>query len=113
MDGLVEWTEIGRQQGLDHLAMLSPIEALYQSLLPGFTSVTTRLRNYSFYAWCLVRYAEKLHDGSLTTFQDFMRRAEALYALAAAQYPGETGVAGATFCPRDAARGGSRHRFSP
>ncbi|WP_157733507.1 hypothetical protein [Antarctobacter heliothermus] len=41
MDGSVEWTEMGVASGLNHLAMLSPIENFYQGLLPGFSSITT------------------------------------------------------------------------
>lgn len=97
MDGISEWTEIGTEQGLDHLAMLSPVEAHYQSLLRGFSSVTTRLRNYSFYAFWVVHYKRHVRNDARRVFEDRTRRVEALYALAAAQHTNETGVAGSTF----------------
>ena len=97
MDGTAEWTEIGTEQGLDQLAMLSPVEARYQSLLRGFSSVTTRLRNYSFYAFWIVHYKRHVRNDSRRIFEDHTRRVEALYALAAAQRTNETGVAGSTF----------------
>lgn len=97
MDGTSEWTEPGTEQGLDHLAMLSPVETHYQSLLPGFSSVTTRLRNYSFYAFWVAHYKRNVRNDAQSVFEDQTRRVEALYALASAQREGETGVAGATF----------------
>ena len=97
MDGVSEWTEIGAEQGLDHLAMLSPVEVHYQSLLRGFSSVTTRLRNYSFYAFWVVHYKRMVRNNSRRVFEDGTRRVEALYALAATQRANETGVAGAIF----------------
>jgi hypothetical protein len=97
VDGISEWTEIGAEQGLDHLAMLSPVEAHYQSLLRGFSSVTTRLRNYSFYAYWVAHYKRQVRNDARRVFEDRTRRVEALYALAAAQQRKETGVAGSTF----------------
>lgn len=97
MDGTSEWTELGMEQGLDHLAMLSPVEAHYQSLLQGFSSVTTQLRNYSFYAFWVAHYKRNVRNDARHVFEDKTRRVEALYALAAAQRKGETGVAGWTF----------------
>lgn len=97
MDGVAEWTEVGAEQGLDHLAMLSPVETHYQSLLRGFSSVTTRLRNYSFYAFWIAHYKRNVRNDSRQVFEDQTRRVEALYALASAQRPTETGVAGSTF----------------
>jgi len=97
MDGSPEWTEVGHEQGLDHLAMLSIIESHYQSLLPGFSSVTTRLRNYSFYAYWVCYYKKHIRNNARNFFEDQTRRIEALYALASAQLEKETGVAGSTF----------------
>lgn len=97
MDGTSEWTELGMEQGQDHLAMLSPVEAHYQSLLQGFSSVTTRLRHYSFHAFWVVHYKRNVRNDARRVFEDKTRRVEALYALAAAQHKGETGVAGARF----------------
>ena len=106
MDGTSEWTEVGTEQGLDHLAMLSPVEAHYQSLLRGFSSVTTRLRNYSFYAFWVVHYKRQVRNDARRVFEDRTRRVEALYALAAAQRTNETGVAGSTFADEKIEEGG-------
>ncbi|AWI83716.1 hypothetical protein CEW88_08495 [Alloyangia pacifica] len=97
MDGAVSWTEMGSERGLDPLAMINVIQERYQSLLPGFSSVTTRLRNYSFYSWLVAHYAQNIHDASRTRFHSFLRRCEALYALASAQDSKETGVAARLF----------------
>jgi len=97
MDGEAVWTEQGSEQGLDHLAMLTPIETHYQSLLRGFSSVTTRLRNYSFYSFWVTRYARDIRHSSRDVFEEKTRRVEALYALASMQRANETGVAGSTF----------------
>ncbi len=77
--------------------MLSPVEAHYQSLLQGFSSVTTQLRNYSFYAFWVTHYKRNVRNDARRVLEDKIRRIEALYALAAAQHKGETGVAGRTF----------------
>ncbi|NPD21665.1 hypothetical protein [Alterinioella nitratireducens] len=106
MDGTSEWTEMGAEQGLDHLAMLSPVEAHYQSLVRGFSSVTTRLRNYSFYAFWVVHYKRQVRNDARRVFEDRTRRVEALYALAAAQRTNETGVAGSTFADEKIEEGG-------
>jgi hypothetical protein len=97
MDGTPQWTEIGTEQGLDHLAMLAPVETHYQSLLQGFSSVTTRLRNYSFYSFWVTHYAKDVRNTARLVFEEQTRRVEALYALAAVQRSGEVGVAGSTF----------------
>lgn len=97
MNGHAEWTEMGASSGLDHLAMLAPVEAFYQSLLPGFSSITTRMRNYAFHAWWITRNARTTKITSKKAFQEHTRRVEALYALASAQWGGETGIAGARF----------------
>ncbi|TDE35640.1 hypothetical protein E1B25_16940 [Antarcticimicrobium sediminis] len=81
--------------------MLGPIEQLYQKgLLPGFSSVTTRIRYYSFHAWWLTRYADAKGGQSTSQeiFQDHTRRVEALFALSGlAAKPDETGLAGYFF----------------
>lgn len=40
VDGIPIWTDQGNVGGLDPLAMLAPIEQLYQGLLSGVSSVT-------------------------------------------------------------------------
>lgn len=104
MDGESAWTEAGSERGLDPLAMLGSIEDLYQTqLLPGFSSVTTRLRYYSFHAWWTTRYTDEVYDTDLERFQSWTRRLEALYALASAVADrDEVGLAGARFARRRA-----------
>ncbi len=97
MDGSVEWTEMGVASGLNHLAMLSPIENFYQGLLPGFSSITTRLRHYSFHAWWVTHNLRHTRITSTDEFDAHVRRIEALYALACAQHPYESGIAGSRF----------------
>lgn len=107
MDGSVEWTEMGVASGLDHLAMLSPIENFYQGLVPGFSSITTRLRHYSFHAWWVTHNLKHTRITSTDEFDAHVRRIEALYALACAQHPFETGIAGSRFANRMLKDGGS------
>ncbi|OAP35839.1 hypothetical protein AU381_16795 [Sinorhizobium glycinis] len=93
--GFPEWTEIGQETGLDPLGMQRPIELVYQSLLPGISTITLRFRYYSFFAWLLEAYAKQ--DKITTAYEDFrrfQRRTEALYALACARGETELGVAG-------------------
>lgn len=96
-----QWTTAGKTRGLDPLGMLGPIEQLYQKgLLPGFSSVTTRIRYYSFHAWWLTRYADAEGGQSTSSvrFEDHTRRVEALFALAGlAANPNEVGLAGYYF----------------
>lgn len=107
MDGSVEWTEMGVASGLDHLAMLSPIENFYQGLLPGFSSITTRLRHYSFHAWWVTHNLKYTRITSTDELDAHVRRIEALYALACAQHPSESGIAGSRFANRKLKNGGS------
>jgi hypothetical protein len=104
MDGTATWTSIGDERGQDPLAMRAPIESLYQNLLTGFSTVTTRLRYYSFHSWWLSEYAK---DGPTDSRQDYnhrARRAEALFALASMYNTeslignsGESGISGRNF----------------
>lgn len=91
MQGEAQWTDIGDVRGLDPLGMLSPIEACYQSLLPGLSSVTTRLRYYSFHCWWLAAYARDRPSNSKEEYDLRARRAEALFALASLYQPGASG----------------------
>lgn len=47
--GFPEWTELGQDSGLDPLGMQRPIESIYQSLLPGISTITLRFRYYAFF----------------------------------------------------------------
>jgi hypothetical protein len=55
---------------------------MYRNLVPGLTNVTNRLRYYSFYCWIIDRYEATEHSGDDRRWRAFIRRAEALYALA-------------------------------
>ncbi|HHW32961.1 MAG TPA: hypothetical protein GXX24_02280 [Paracoccus solventivorans] len=92
--GFPEWTELGQDGGLDPLGMQRPIEAIYQSLLPGISTVTLRFRYYSFFVWMLEVYAKDEGNTDPVAFRVFQRRCEALYALVAARSFTELGVAG-------------------
>jgi hypothetical protein len=68
--------------GRDHLGMQAPSIALYSTLIPQITNVTKRIRYYSFYPWLCDQYARNRGDTSTGAWQSFVRRAEALLALA-------------------------------
>lgn len=83
--GDTEWTDLpAAAQGRDHLGMQAPSIALYGSLLPGITNVTLRIRYYTFYPWLCDRYAKRSGRTAKEAWQVFVRRAEALLALASA-----------------------------
>lgn len=85
--GFPEWTELGQDVGLDPLGMQRPIEAIYQSLLPGISTITLRFRYYSFFVWMLEVYAsdDRLRSTDPAKFRLFHRRCEILFALIAAR----------------------------
>lgn len=92
--GFPEWTELGQDGGLDPLGMQRPIEAIYQSLLPGISTITLRFRYYSFFVWMLEVYAREQGNTDPVAFRAFQRRCETLFALVAARKSTELGVAG-------------------
>lgn len=94
MNALPEWTELAEKRGLDPLGMQNSGVALYQSLLPGISNVTLRMRYYGFYCWLSDAYAR--HEGStnLADWQRWVRRGEALYALVSSAEGSEGGVGG-------------------
>ncbi|NVD29119.1 hypothetical protein HUO14_14565 [Parasphingorhabdus flavimaris] len=98
--GFPQWTEIGQDSGLDPLGMQRPIEVLFQSLLPGISTITLRLRYYSFFAWALEVYAKTKGQTDPRTFNVFHRRAEVLLALASARNGSELGVTGIEWAGR-------------
>jgi len=65
--------------------------AVYQTLLPGVSNVTLRMRYYGLYAWLCCIYAKRIGDTNPETWKRFIRRAEALYALIAYRHGGERG----------------------
>jgi hypothetical protein len=94
MSVLPEWTEYRTKNGRDPLGMQAGSINIYQSLLPGISNVTLRIRYYGLYVWLSRAYAKRIGDTNPKTWQRFVRRAEALYALIATKRGGETGVAG-------------------
>lgn len=94
MTALPEWTEPSEKRGLDPLGMQNSGVALYQSLLPGISNVTLRMRYYGYYCWLSDAYAR--HEGStnLEDWRRWVRRGEALYALISSAAGGEGGVGG-------------------
>ncbi|MCW5640948.1 MAG: hypothetical protein KIT63_02485 [Rhodoferax sp.] len=74
--------------------------AIYQELVPGISNVTLRMRYYGFYAWLAYRYAKDVRDTSVEVWCMYVRRAEALYALAAQYNGGVRGVAGSRWATR-------------
>ena len=94
------WTEYRKKNGLDPLGMQNGSINLYQRLLPGISNVTLRMRYYGFYAWLAFTYARA--DGSTDEkkWQRFVRRAEALYALAASRHGDVSGIAGTRWAGR-------------
>ena len=104
-----EWTEYRKKSGLDPLGMQNSSINLYQTLLPGISNVTLRMRYYGFYAWLCRTYAQRKGSTYPEDWKRFIRRAEALYALIAYKRGGESGVAGIKWAQKtlDANRTGS------
>ncbi len=68
---------------------------MYRTLVPGLTNVTNRLRYYSFYCWVVALWAKLRHADDELEWRCFIRRAEALYALACESVvPNTPGLAG-------------------
>ena len=83
MELLPSWTKAGSWTlGRDPLGMQATSVRLYRTLVPGLTNVTNRLRYYSFYCWVIQQYEQTEHSGDEAKWRIFIRRAEALYALA-------------------------------
>jgi len=95
-----EWTEYQKKNGLDPLGMRTSSVSIYQTLLPGISNVTLRARYYGLYAWLCHHYAESVRDTNPKSWQRFVRRAEALFALICYRHGGETGVAGVAWAGR-------------
>lgn len=98
-----EWTERGQRTGLDPLGMQNSSVRLYQALVPGISNVTQRMRYYGLYAWLSQVYANTISNTDPRTWQRFLRRGEALYALVATVRGNEGGVAGAQWAARKVA----------
>jgi hypothetical protein len=100
-----EWTERADKRGLDPLGMQNAGVALYQSLLPGISNVTLRMRYYGYYCWVSDAYARPGATTEFAAWQNWVRRAEALYALVAAHAKGQGGVGGVEWADRRLAFG--------
>lgn len=82
-DGDPLWTKTGSwTMGLDPLGLQATSIRIYQSLVPNITNITNRLRYYSFFPWLVGLYEKLHHSDDPARFARFMRRGEALYALA-------------------------------
>jgi hypothetical protein len=68
--------------GRDPLGIQATSVRMYQSMVPGLTNVTNRLRYYSFYCWLVRYWGREEHRDSTKGWRNFVRRAEALYAIA-------------------------------
>lgn len=96
--------------------MQAPSVTLYGSLIPYITNITLRARYYSFYPWLCDQYARVEGRTAVRSWQVFVRRAEALLALAScAVTPNHycPGVGGVTWASAQvkAALGGGRIDF--
>jgi hypothetical protein len=83
MDLMPTWTAAGSWSlGRDPLGLQATSVRMYRNLVPGLTNVTNRLRYYSFYCWVIERYEATEHSGDIARWSRFIRRSEALFALA-------------------------------
>lgn len=87
-----EWTETPKKRGLDPLGMQNSGILLYQNLLPGVSNVTLRMRYYGFYCWLIDLYARRHGSTAATDWRQWIRRGEALFALAAAKKGGDAAL---------------------
>jgi hypothetical protein len=77
------WTKTGSwTMGLDPLGLQATSIRIYQSLVPNITNITNRLRYYAYFPWLVSLYEKLHHSDDPAKFANFMRRGEALYALA-------------------------------
>lgn len=82
-DGDPLWTKTGSwTMGLDPLGLQATSIRIYQSLVPNITNITNRLRYYSYFPWLVGIYEKLHHADDPARFAVFMRRGEAVYALA-------------------------------
>lgn len=98
--GFPEWTELGQDSGLDPLGMQRPIEVIYQSIVPGISTITLRYRYYSFFPFILKHYEENIRHPDPDEFRKFQRRCEALFALICTYGEPELGITGSDWAGR-------------
>ena len=94
MDALPQWTSKVEKRGLDPLGMQNSGVVLYQALLPGISNITLRMRYYGFFCWLSDVYARRGVTTDFEIWRQWVRRAEALYALICADATGDGGVGG-------------------
>lgn len=77
------WTTSGSwTMGRDPLGLQATSIRLYQGLVPDITNITNRLRYYSYFPWVIRLYEQTEHSDSASKWAVFVRRADALFALA-------------------------------
>lgn len=100
VDGDPVWTKTGSfTMGLDPLGLQATSIRIYQGLVPNVTNITNRLRYYSFFPWLVDLYAKLHHSTDQKRFAVFMRRGEAIFALASVVHDldGSDGLGGANW----------------
>ncbi|MBW6525252.1 hypothetical protein KZ813_00180 [Sphingomonas sp. RHCKR7] len=95
-----DWTDRMDKRGLDPLGMQNAGVALYQSLLPGISNVTLRMRYYGYYCWVSDAYARSGASDEFAAWRSWVRRAEAIYALVSSSATGQVGVGGVEWADR-------------
>lgn len=78
-------TKLSYITGQDPMGMLNIGDQVFSMLLPGLTSVTDRIRYYSFYCWLFDWYAKEIGSENPKELYKYVRRAEYLLALIAAK----------------------------
>jgi hypothetical protein len=91
---LPQWTTKFDKRGLDPLGMQNAGVVLYQALLPGISNITLRMRYYGFFCWLSDTYARRGVTTDFEIWRQWVRRAEALFALVCADATGQSGVGG-------------------
>src|SRR6516165_9375854 len=88
--------------GRDPLGMQATSVRMYRQLVPGLTNVTNRLRYFSFYCWVVQTFERSAHANEAQRWAIFIRRAEAIYALAChlVDGPNSLGMAGGEWAQR-------------
>lgn len=99
-EGFPEWTELGQDSGLDPLGMQRPIEIIYQSIIPGISTITLRYRYYSFFPFILKHYEENIRHPDPHVFRVFQRKCEALFALICTYEEPDVGITGYNWAKR-------------
>ncbi len=80
--------------------MQRPIEVIYQSIVPGISTITLRYRYYSFFPFILKHYEEHIRHPDPDVFRAYQRRCEALFALICTHGEPELGITGSDWASR-------------